>query len=139
MSRTNPVVKIDSLEALAATPDTKVYVAGDSNLWRFTKNNSDPLAMALQKKLIAHRLEAWIDPTFVKQLVGKLKSGSHGFSYYKLTAIFQIDMLAEAENKDDSEKISDILHISKDNGGSLPYALAVNMEKVQLNQAIDQM
>lgn len=140
MTWTNPVVRIDSLQEVVDTPNIKVYAAVDSPLVHYTQDDSDPLAVALRKKIIAHKREAWINKTFIRDMVFKLKSGSYGFSYHKMSAIFQIaNLLTKAEDENSKEKISQILHISRDSGGSLPNALAVSGDNPVIIKALNRM
>ena len=139
MSRPNPVLKINSLQDLADRPDMKVYAANDSTLFAFATEENDELAIAIRKMIVSFNAEDILDREFRHQLIDNLRAGTHSFSFYRMTALFQIIRLMNDLSYDDDEYLSDILHLSIESGGFLPSALAYYNKQEYIHNGLNQM
>ena len=127
MIRAPPIIKIDNLVQLAERDDVKIITRMDTTLSAYAYSSDTELAKKINDKMIRYEFDDW------KGLLGEigtgLRNGSLAFSDVRLTIIYAlIEFMSVEKQGENNEKLTDLLHISEENGGLEPYIIFINDE-----------
>ena len=118
MIKAVPIVKLDELQRLT-TPRIKTVFGRDFGpLYAFISAEKTELAKKINAKFEAFQ-------EINHDVSNRLRDGSSALFSDRLNLIFMLADHSNQEISDDQDKLINILHISKGNGGFDPYFLAV--------------